>query len=372
MINSMAQPNIRLGDGLNFVMIQINPKTGKPIIDPKTGKSAEKCLTTLPGNKVGIWDCVKDNPAQIWYLASDGTLRHNDPNFVNKCVQVNGNNVSLGPCTSNSTKFTYLNNRLQVNGTNPQKCINLSNRNYSNGAIVDIFECNKAAQDTVTWNVQVRINNTVDDMSAIKKQKIEAPPVQASYTTKEEKQTINASVCRSTPNGLNNLFDSISNCQNITEKQRNEQFGVMISNVQQDISDLKANIMDSMSKGDLLFGTQPHNQLMQQVTERNKELKSKKEQISKDILEKEAIIERSNRDFTDVKDTIPDPQPKKILRFVEEYTLAVLLLSYVFLVISGIYLYTIISDNILLGLLQSIGGSILLSCILFMALIHVS
>lgn len=362
MIISMAQ--LRLGDGLNFIMSMIDPKTGKSIINPKTGKQSEKCLTTY-GNGISIWDCVKDNPAQIWYLASDGTLRNIDQKNNTKCVQTKDDSFTLTTCSPNSTKFTYINNRLQINGTTPQRCINLRNRNYSNGAIVDSYECGKAAPDTITWKKEVFKKADIPVT-------IESPIAKQTVVTKEEKKAIDASVCRSTPNYLNDLFGNISNCQNLTEKQRNEQFGLMISNTQQDISDLKANIMDTMSKGDLLFGTQPHNQVMEQVIERNKELKSKKEHLSNDILQKEAIIERSNRDFSDVKDTIPEPQPKKILRFVEEYTLAVLLLSYVFFIIATIYLYTITSENLITGLLHSIGGSILLSSFLFMVLIHIS
>ena len=309
----------------------------------------DKCLTTLPGDKVGVWNCVEGHPAQTWYLESDRTLRHADPGYANKCVQVNmDNSISLAPCGPNSTKFTYANNRLTINGTNPQRCINLSGRNYNNGTFVDSFVCDSAQPDTVTW--------------------IANPPVVAPVVNRDS----TASDCRINDPGLTKLFQDIDKCTSSSELSRNNVFGGNIMNITQDIKDLQANITDSLSKGDLLFGAQPHNQITEQVTERNKELKSKKEKLSKDIVSKEAIIERSDQDFRDVKQTISEPEPKKILRFIEDYSVAFLLLSYIFMVLSGMYWYTLDATVQTTAWIQAIVGGGVLSAFFFMILLHIS
>jgi len=362
-----------LGDGLNFTIKRID--NGKP-----------KCLS-ISGTSVVIRDCNPKDVTQTWYLASDGVLHTND---TTKCINVNlsNNTVKIDVCNDKSTKFSYSDNKLTVIGSNPARCLNLRGRglkekkesrcakknwlgrcvryedvvvskeNYVNESIVDVFPCAQAAQDTITWISKPVMKQTVQAKKEI--------------VSEKEQQVINASVCRSTPNGLNTLFDSIDKCTSNEELIRNQNFGQMIINLQQDISDLKANITDSLAKGDLLFGTQPHNELIQQVLTRNKELKDKKQKLSDDILKKESIVNRSNRDFTDVKESIPEPQPKKILHFFEEYTLAVLLLSYFFMILSAIYFYTLISPFKLKALLEGITLSSIVTAFLFMVLLHIS
>jgi hypothetical protein len=336
----MAQSDIILGNGQRFVMKRTD------------NKQPNKCLTVLSNNRVGSSDCKDDTISQVWYLASDETLRHNDPQYSNKCVQVTRSgsgpwSISLQPCTPSSTKFVYDDNTSQLRMKGTTQCVNLAGRNYGDGATVDGFPCNQAAPDTVRW---VR------------------EPVQQ----KVEEQDFNADVCRSIPNGLEKLFEQIKGCASNVEQDRITNFGNTILTVQNDIDYLRANINDSLMKGDVLFGTSPHTQIMQQVMDRNKELKDKKESISNDILKKEAMIERTDRDFIEEKETIPDSQPKKIVRFIEDYSLAILLTSYVFLLLSGIFWYTIHSTTILNGLLQGVAIGAFVSGLFFMMLLHIS
>jgi cell division protein FtsL len=88
----------------------------------------------------------------------------------------------------------------------------------------------------------------------------------------------------------------------------------------------------------------------------------------KEVDKNEAIIERSNRDFSDVKDTVPEPQPKRVLRFIEDYTLAILTMAYLFMIISVIYIYTAISENKLVAFGKAFVGSAFLTMFLYMLL----
>jgi hypothetical protein len=192
------------------------------------------------------------------------------------------------------------------------------------------------------------------------------------FTTNQNDRDLKASVCKSTPNSLNTLNGEISNCTSTTEIKRNTNFAGNTIKLQSDISSLSGTSMDSLIMGDTMFGQFGYNDIAKQVILRNDELKTKKETLFKDVEKGEAIIERSNRDFSDVKDTISEPQPKRVLRFIEDYTLAILSIAYLFMIISIIYVYTLTSELKLIGFGKSFIISILLTMFLFMILFFLS
>lgn len=183
---------------------------------------------------------------------------------------------------------------------------------------------------------------------------------------------LKASVCKSTPNGLNTLNGEINNCTSTIELNRNTNFAENTFKLQQDITTLSGTTGDSLVMGDTMFGQFGYNDIAKQVQSRNDELKKKKDQISKEVEKGNAIIERSNRDFVDVKDSVPEPQPKRVLRFIEDYTLAILTISYLFMIIAIIYIYTITSEFKLLAFGKAFVGSIFLSMFLFMLLFYIT
>ena len=147
-----------------------------------------------------------------------------------------------------------------------------------------------------------------------------------------------AATCH-TQQGMNTLAAQISGCTSSTEAARNNTFATTTLSLEQDITSLRANVTDSLSMGDSMFGQFGHVDVTHQVKERNNELKSKKEHLIKSIKEKEGRIRRANRDFSDVKDTIEEPQKQTALHFIEDYTLVLLSISYLFMMILGVYLY---------------------------------
>lgn len=193
-----------------------------------------------------------------------------------------------------------------------------------------------------------------------------------SFTTNQNDRDLKASVCKSTPNGLNNLDSEIDNCTSSTEIKRNTNFAGNTLKLQQDISSLAGTSMDSLIMGDTMFGQFGYNDIAKQVVARNDELKTKKDKLFKAVEKGEAIIERSNRDFSDVKDTVSEPQPKKVLRFIEDYTLAILCMAYLFMIIAIIYVYTATAEFKLIGFGKSFVLSILLTMFLFMILFYLS
>jgi hypothetical protein len=187
-----------------------------------------------------------------------------------------------------------------------------------------------------------------------------------------EDRNVTAAVCRSTPNGMNTLNTQIDNCTTTTELSRNQQFAGSTVALQKDIEMLQAAVGDSLIMGDSIFGKFGVADITHQVKARNEELKTKKENLRQDIDKKEAIIERSNRDFTDVKDSLPEKQPKRVLHFIEDYTVAFVIIAYLFMVLAGIYLYTINSTLKIIGFIKALIGSIFLSCFFFMVFMYLS
>jgi hypothetical protein len=181
-----------------------------------------------------------------------------------------------------------------------------------------------------------------------------------------------ASACKAVPNGLNSLNSEINNCTSSVEHNRNTNFAENTYKLQQDITTLSALTTDSLSMGDAMFGQFGHSEITKEVKNRNEELKAKKDKLLTEVEKGEATIERSNRDFSDVKDTLPEPQPKKILRFIEDYTLAILSISYLFMIMASIYIYISISDKKLVAFFQALISSILLTMFLFMILFYLA
>ena len=130
--------------------------------------------------------------------------------------------------------------------------------------------------------------------------------------------------------------------------------------------------MDSLTMGDTMFGQFGYNDIAKQVKARNAELKKKKEQLSKEVEKNEATIEKSNRDFEDTYKEVPMPQPKRVLRFIEDWTLAILVIAYLFMVVSIIYVYTSTSDLKFVAFGKSLCWKYISINVLFMVLFYLT
>lgn len=188
----------------------------------------------------------------------------------------------------------------------------------------------------------------------------------------ESDRDLKASVCKSTPNGLSNLNGEINNCMSSSEVKRNNNFAENTIKIENDIRGLSGSVMDSLSMGDTMFGQYGYSDIAKQVKARNQDLNMKKDKLVKEIEEGEAIIERTNRDFEDEYKTVSRPQSKKMLHFIEDWTVAILIISYLFMIIAAVYILTSISDNKILTFGKLFVGSILFSMFMFMILFYLT
>ena len=125
-------------------------------------------------------------------------------------------------------------------------------------------------------------------------------------------------------------------------------------NIDADIQGLKASIQDALLMGDQIVGTNSNTQVVRQAQLRNKELKETKTALEVDIRQKEAIVNRTNRDFADVKDSLPQTQSNQILHVVEDYTVAILVVAYLFAILGFITSYVIQAAEFWSGLGQAL------------------
>ncbi len=174
-------------------------------------------------------------------------------------------------------------------------------------------------------------------------------------------------ICKAIPNKLNTLNSEISSCTSSQEARRISTIGQQTINIQKDVNHLSAVVQDSLMMGDAIYGKASHKLIVEQVKERNRELKEKKAVLVKDIENKEALVERSDRDFIEVKDTLPEKFNLKRLNFVEDYTIALTMIGYLFMSIAVIYVYSTTRQDghSLKGLLMSTTGMIILGMFLY-------
>lgn len=123
--------------------------------------------------------------------------------------------------------------------------------------------------------------------------------------------------------------------------------------------------------GDQIVGTNSNTQVVRQAQLRNKELKETKTALEVDIRKKEAIVNRTNRDFSDVKDSLPQTQSNQILHVVEDYTVAILVVAYLFAILGFITSYVIQAAEFWSGLGQALLASTIFTMLSTLILYYV-
>ena len=184
--------------------------------------------------------------------------------------------------------------------------------------------------------------------------------------------TANPATCRANPNSIQTLTTGLQNCMRGEETTRNNTLASNTLQLRADVDSLHASVVDSLSLGDTMFGQYGSNDVTTQIRKRNEDLTLQVQSLTKEIDKNQAIVDRSNRDFIDVKRTLPEKQPKKILHFIEDYTMALLAMSYLFMLLIGIYSYSMMNgvfDISKCG--QAVGYSGLISIVVGMILYYI-
>ena len=119
-----------------------------------------------------------------------------------------------------------------------------------------------------------------------------------------------AAMCKST-NKIPELQSSLNECRSPEEASRSNSFIVSTTNPKSDFDMLNANYNNLIVSGDALFGTMPNDTAIKQVKQRNLDVKKRLDDIKTNIKSKEAVIERTNSDFIDTKESQPEKEDDK-------------------------------------------------------------
>ena len=138
-----------------------------------------------------------------------------------------------------------------------------------------------------------------------------------------------------------------------------------------DIKQILGEVNDALMVGDSTFTVQGNEKgIVKDIKERIDVLETEKKELEKEIDHQHQLIQTSNRDFSDVKDTLPETQPERFLYFIEDYTLSILAMAYLIMVVAAASFHTYLSLDTWAALLESLVGLSVLTIFLFMLLYY--
>jgi hypothetical protein len=138
-----------------------------------------------------------------------------------------------------------------------------------------------------------------------------------------------------------------------------------------DIKQILGKANNALMVGDSAFLVKDNEKgIVKDVKERIDALETEKKELEKEIDKQHQLIQTSNRDFSDVKDTLPETQPERFLYFIEDYTLSILAMAYLIMVVAASSFHTYLSLDTWAAILESLVGFGILTIFLFMLLYY--
>jgi hypothetical protein len=157
-----------------------------------------------------------------------------------------------------------------------------------------------------------------------------------------QSREVTSSACRANGAGFDKSLADLDKCHSQIEIDTINSFINNNVNYVDDFQKLSATYVDLFHTGEQLFGQMATETQRKDILARNEELKKHRDDLSKKIKANESTTERVNRDFIDTKSEMPETMPTKKLHVLEDYTLAVFITAFIFMVLAGIYLYSYI------------------------------
>jgi len=175
-----------------------------------------------------------------------------------------------------------------------------------------------------------------------------------------------AALCKSQLQTIPDLQTMLSKCRNAEEVARAVNVSVAINNPNLTFQTQTSQFNDMLMTGDNLFGTNPNASVLQEVAARNKDLKDKKATLQKEIRAFTAMVERSDRDFIDEKTLVPETLQNNVIHVLDDYTLVLLMVSYVFVALSSLSYYMIVNGFSTYSIITGIVGVVVISIFLIL------
>lgn len=152
-------------------------------------------------------------------------------------------------------------------------------------------------------------------------------------------QDDSAALCKSNPQQIQQLTQGLATCRSSTESQRADQLLFSVDDTLGFFSGQTAQLNDLLATGDKFLGAAPSSSALEEVRIRNRDLKGRVKKLEAHIQQGNARMEQMERDFLDTKAALPETLPNKIIHVLEDYTLAVLLLAYIFGALAVLFYY---------------------------------
>lgn len=163
--------------------------------------------------------------------------------------------------------------------------------------------------------------------------------MQAPQPTPQLSQDDSAALCKSNPQQIQQLTQGLATCRSSTETQRANQLLFSVDDTMGFFTGQTAQFNDLMATGDKFLGAAPSSSALDEVRARNRELKGRATKLETQLQQSQARMEQMERDFLDVKATLPETLPNKIIHVLEDYTLAVLAIAYLFASLAVLFYY---------------------------------
>lgn len=181
----------------------------------------------------------------------------------------------------------------------------------------------------------------------------------------------NARLCKSdtsNPSRIQIISNNANQCADVTEHERRQTFAQDTGKHLEEIENMKSVYRNALDSADSIFGSGSTTTFATEIDTRNKELKQKVDELTTKINRSKAAIERADRDFVDSKEQQPETVPTRTAHVIDDYTILILFISYLFLALTILYWYVQQNDFSVKALLTGIAVGIVVSGILAMLL----
>uniref|UniRef100_A0A6C0DFN0 Uncharacterized protein n=1 Tax=viral metagenome TaxID=1070528 RepID=A0A6C0DFN0_9ZZZZ len=161
------------------------------------------------------------------------------------------------------------------------------------------------------------------------------------------------------------LYNTINTYRSTDELQKANTLLENIESVKDTVQLQTAQFQDSLILGDQFFGSSANSTALNEVAQRSNDLKARKAQMEETLQKSRGAAERLDRDFIDVKETLPETLSTRIIHMLDDYTLVVLMISFFFMVLSLVFIYAATQGYTLISILKGSGYGLLLSVFMF-------
>lgn len=161
------------------------------------------------------------------------------------------------------------------------------------------------------------------------------------------------------------VYTLLKDSRDATELDRANTLLDSIDTIQEVFQHEVAQYNDQMLLGDQFFGTSADPTLLNDVRHRNKSLTKQKNDLESDMKKSRAHAEQLDRDFLDEREALPETLTSSIIHVLDDYTLVVLMISYVFMMLACIFVYTASHLYSISSILTGVGSAFFISILLF-------